>query len=193
MTEHWTSSSKAGSLCNRLQIFATRTRALAQRAARSRPRARFEQKALATFQSSRREHRRTMKTEISFVAAVLVGLATGCVTHTTIKDAPRQSVTFGSPEAAQHFYDAYLAASSPKGHGSVVMYVPLPYWHRTVRRDNVRFNAAVEAADANRDGIISDEEASAFTGNSQCNVAPLPAFASNVRPQAKSGKLDRFD
>ena len=105
------------------------------------------------------------------LATLLGGIASGCVTHTTIKDAPRQGVSFSSPRAAQSFYDTYLAASSPKGHGSVVMYLPLPYWHRTVRTDNVRFNAAVEAADTN-DGIISDDEAFAFTGQFQCRATP---------------------
>jgi len=94
--------------------------------------------------------------------AVLGCITSGCVTHTTIKDESRQSVHFGSPEAAQTFYDAYLSGTSPKGHGSVAVYVVLPYQHRTVSTDNVRFNSAVQAADKNRDGMISEEEARAF-------------------------------
>jgi len=94
--------------------------------------------------------------------AVLSCILSGCVTRTTIKDESRQGVHFSSPEAAQTFYDAYLSVSSPKGHGSVVLYVALPYQHRTVSTDNVRFNSAVQAADRNHDGIISEEEAVAF-------------------------------
>lgn len=94
--------------------------------------------------------------------AVLSCITSGCVTHTTIKDESRQSVHFSSPEAAQTFYDAYLSVTSPKGHGVVTLYVALPYQHRTVSTDNVRFNSAVQAADSNHDGIISEEEALAF-------------------------------
>ncbi len=106
-----------------------------------------------------------MKTHRLFTAALavlLAGLAAGCVNHTTVKNEPRQSVRFGSPEAAQNFYDAYLASFSPDGNGSVNIFVPPPYWHRTVTSDNVRFNAAVQAADADHDDVISDEEAQAY-------------------------------
>ena len=54
-----------------------------------------------------------MKTIRIAVIALLGCLASGCVTHTTIKDESRQSVRFSSPEAAQTFYDAYLSAGSP--------------------------------------------------------------------------------
>ena len=94
--------------------------------------------------------------------ALLGCLVSGCVTQTTIKDESRQSVHFSSPEAAQTFYDAYLSVTNPKGHGYVAVYVALPYQHRTVSTDNVRFNSAVRAADSNHDGIISEEEALAF-------------------------------
>jgi len=99
---------------------------------------------------------------IPAIVALFSCITSGCVTHTTVKDEPRQSVRFSSPEAAKTFYDAYLSATSPKGHGSVSVYVPLPYWHRTVSTDNIRFNSAVQAADGNHDGIISEEEAHAF-------------------------------
>jgi hypothetical protein len=94
--------------------------------------------------------------------AVLGCITSGCVTHTTIKDESRQSVHFSSPEAAQTFYDAYLSGNNLKGDGYVAVYVALPYEHRTVSTDNVRFNSAVQAADSNRDGMISEEEARAF-------------------------------
>ena len=99
---------------------------------------------------------------ISAVIASIGGLTSGCVNHTTIKDEPRQTVRFSSPQAAQTFYDAYLSATSPKGHGSVSVFVALPYQHRTVSTDNVRFNSAIRIADNDHDGVISDEEARAF-------------------------------
>jgi hypothetical protein len=82
--------------------------------------------------------------------------------HTTVKDASRQNIHFATPQAAQTFYDTYLSVADPKGHGSTAVYLPLPYWHRTVSTDNVRFNSAAQIADSNHDGVISEEEARAF-------------------------------
>ena len=105
---------------------------------------------------------RTAPFTIPAIVALLSCLTSGCVTHTTIKDEPRQSVRFSSAQAAQTFYDAYLSSASPKGHGSVTVSVPLPYWHQTVPTDNILFNKPVRSADSDRDGIISEEEAWAF-------------------------------
>lgn len=105
---------------------------------------------------------KTTHLTIPAIIALLGCLTSGCVTQTTVKDEPRQSVHFSDPQAAKTFYDAYLAAASPKGHGTVAVYVPLPYWHRTVSSDNIRFNSAVRTADSNHDGVISEEEARAF-------------------------------
>ena len=100
-----------------------------------------------------------MKTTHIVIITLLACATSGCVTHTTIKDEPRLNVRFGSAEAAQTFYDAYLSANSPRGRGSVVLSLPSPYWHRTVRTDNVYFNSAARAADGDQDGEISDSEA----------------------------------
>jgi hypothetical protein len=105
---------------------------------------------------------KTIHAVIPAIIALIGCLTSGCVTHTTVKDEPRQGVRFSSAEAAQTFYDAYLYAASPKGHGSVTLSVPTPYWHRTVSTDNIHFNSAVRIADSNHDGIISEEEARAF-------------------------------
>ena len=115
-----------------------------------------------------------MKTNRLFVAALaalLAGLAAGCVSHTTVKNEPRQSVRFASPEAAQNFYDAYLSGFSPTGKGTVAVYVPPPYWHRTVSSDNVRFNTAVQSADLDHNDVISDEEAQAFAVKAKGRLA----------------------
>jgi hypothetical protein len=105
---------------------------------------------------------RTRHLAIPALITLLSCLTSGCVTHTTVKDEPRQSVRFSTAQAAQTFYDAYLSSASPKGQGSVSVSVPLPYWHQTVSTDNVLFNTAVRSADSNHDGIISEEEARAF-------------------------------
>jgi hypothetical protein len=105
---------------------------------------------------------KTTHVTIPAIIALLSCLTSGCVSHTTIKDEPRRSVRFSSPQAAQIFYDAYLSAASPKGRGSVNVYVALPYQHETVSTDNVLFNAAVQTADSNHNAVISTEEARAF-------------------------------
>jgi hypothetical protein len=105
---------------------------------------------------------KTTHVTIPAIIALLSCLTSGCVSHTTIKDEPRRSVRFSSPQAAQIFYDAYLSAASPKGRGSVSVYVGLPYQHETVSTDNVLFNSAVQTADSNHNAVISTEEARAF-------------------------------
>ena len=108
-----------------------------------------------------------MKTKhitIPAIIALLSCLTSGCVSHTTIKDEPRKSVRFSSPRSAQTFYDTYLSAASPKGRGSMSVYVALPYKHETELTDNVRFNSAVQTADSNHNGFISSEEVRAFAG-----------------------------
>jgi hypothetical protein len=104
---------------------------------------------------------------IPIIIALFGCLMSGCVMYTSIKDEPRQSVRFSSPEAAQTFYDAYLSVASPKGRGSVVIYITLPYRHRIVSTDNVHFNSAVLLADSNHDGVISDDEARASAAKIQ--------------------------
>lgn len=108
-------------------------------------------------------------------STLLAGVMTGCVTHTTVKNEPRRSVRFASPEAAQNFYDAYLSGFSPSGKGSVAIYVPPPYWHRTVKSDDARFNAAVQAADADHNDVISDEEAQDYAARMKSRLAKAGA------------------
>ncbi|MFO1488584.1 MAG: hypothetical protein U1F65_08905 [Verrucomicrobiota bacterium] len=103
---------------------------------------------------------------LALTIAALAGLAAGCVTRTTVKDAARQDIQFATPQAAKVFYDTYLAKTDPKKN-SATLYVPLPYQHNTVETDNVRFNAAAHAADTNHDGIITEEEAQTFAAQSR--------------------------
>jgi hypothetical protein len=101
----------------------------------------------------------------------VAALSSGCVIHTKIQDTARAAVQFSSPTAAQTFYDAYLSAADPQGVGSVTLYVPTPYWRRTVSTDNVRFNAAAAKADSNHDQIISEDEAQQFAATTGRKVA----------------------
>ncbi len=118
---------------------------------------------------------KTTYVTIPAIIALLSCLTSGCVSHTTIKDEPRQSVRFSSPQSAQTFYDAYLSTTSPEGRGSVCVYVALPYQHQTVSTDNVRFNRAVQTADSNHNGVISREEASSFAVQQRTRKLALPS------------------
>jgi hypothetical protein len=109
-----------------------------------------------------------------FLPALAGCLATGCVTHyTTVKDEPRQTVQFASARAAQTFYEAYIRdhyvdAERDHANWSVDLETVPPYERRDLKTDNVLFNEAVQAADANHDGVISEAEARAYAAK----VAP---------------------
>ena len=113
----------------------------------------------------------------SAVIIMLLGcVASGCVTRTTFKDEPRQSVHFASAEAAQTFYDAYLARNyrfSPPDKAEtneIAVFIVMPYRHYTVQTENFRFNHAIQLADTNHDGIISDVEARAYAAKYPQNL-----------------------
>jgi hypothetical protein len=94
---------------------------------------------------------------------LLSGVTSGCVTHTKFQDETRKTVRFSSAEAARIFYEAHLSGSGRVVRHAVAVELPLiPYRHRTVVTENVRFNSAVRNADKNGDGIISLAEARAF-------------------------------
>jgi hypothetical protein len=107
--------------------------------------------------------------------------AVGCVQTTSVKDSPRAAVTFETAAGAQIFYEAYLSKNYGRsGKGNLIVYVdiPLPYWHKEVKTDNVLFNDAISAADTNHDGIISDDEARAYSAKVHPNAprsAPVVA------------------
>ena len=100
-------------------------------------------------------------------ALALLALDAGCVSATkySYQDAPKNNVQLASVTAASTFYDAMLAKRFPAQgppHGMVTVYVPMPYHHVTRSSSNVLLNAATAQADANHDGVISEEEAQAF-------------------------------
>lgn len=102
-----------------------------------------------------------MKTTTVAFAIVAAALTSGCVTVITRTDTPRETIRFSSAEAAQVFYDAYLAEADPKSN-SVTVAIALPYQRQEIKTDNVRFNAAASRADLNHDRIITRSEAGAF-------------------------------
>ena len=97
------------------------------------------------------------------VILAYVTVLTGCVTRATVKDEARLNIRFTTPEAAQTFYEAYLAINHPSPQKDTrCVYIPLPYRHYTVSTDNVRFNAAIRSADSDQDGMISESEAGTY-------------------------------
>ena len=105
----------------------------------------------------------TMKPKYLIIPALILALVPGCVTRTTVKNEPRQHVQFAGQHASETFYEAYLATYYPSNRKSgTVVWVGLPYTHHKISMDNVYFNIAIKSADANHDGIISDEEATGY-------------------------------
>src|SRR5437762_2268009 len=104
------------------------------------------------------------------ILTLLIALGSGCVTRTTVKDEPRKQVHFASQIAAETFYEAYLLDNYPPAvrggkHNMISLYLVSPYWHKTVKTDNVRFNLTVRKVDADHDGMISEEESANFSAD----------------------------
>jgi hypothetical protein len=97
-------------------------------------------------------------------------LLPGCVTYSTIKDEPRTEVRFVSAKATEVFYRAYRDPVPEKKHDIWVM-LPLPYWQYSKDSDNIRFNRALQKADANHNGVITEKEAAAFAVAEQARRA----------------------
>jgi hypothetical protein len=98
---------------------------------------------------------------------VFLAVCGGCVSTSTVKNESRATVRFASPTSAQVFYEAYITKiyTRPMGESfclEVGVPVRMPYEHREYLTDNVYFNAAVNAADTNHDGVISEEEAKRY-------------------------------
>lgn len=94
-------------------------------------------------------------------------LGTSCVRYTAYQNEPRRKVIFASARAAQNFYDGYVSLGTPYGNGEVKagLFIanPLPYWKNTVPTENVKFNAEIQVADTNHNGVISEKEARVYS------------------------------
>jgi hypothetical protein len=114
------------------------------------------------------------------IATLLIFTTSGCVTYTSVKDEPRQKVRFRNAQAAQTFYDAYLAAINPKPQRSIAVGIgfTFPYYHWEKLSENISFNSAIQSTDRNHDKIISKKEASTFLREAKW----VPPKLSNVFP-----------
>ena len=99
----------------------------------------------------------------SLILLAISAVLPSCVSVSKIKDEDRTKVRFASTRAAQVFYEAALLPHGPN-HGTVCVGIGVqsPYSVRTKETGNVLFNKAVQTADANHNGLISESEAEKF-------------------------------
>ena len=104
------------------------------------------------------------------VPLLLLGVAAaGCIhtEETVTRDEPRVKVEFENETAGRVFYEAlsrYNGSHSRRESSSEVE-IPLVFGHKTktVRGPNTAFNDAVQRADTNKDGRISETEARIYS------------------------------
>ena len=104
------------------------------------------------------------KTHSLIILLAISAILPSCVSVTKIKDEDRTKVRFANTRAARVFYEAALLPHGPNqnGHGTVCIGAWSPIVVRTKETGNVLFNKAVQSADANRNGLISQSEAEKF-------------------------------
>ncbi len=107
-----------------------------------------------------------MKTRLSLLIVTLTAVAaTGCIhtEETVVRDSPRVPVEFETETAGRIFYEALSRSNGGHSHreSSAEVEVPFVFGHktRTVRGPNLAFNEAVQRADTNHDGRITEVEA----------------------------------
>ena len=107
-----------------------------------------------------------MKTRLSLLIVTLTAVAaTGCIhtEETVVRDSPRVPVEFETETAGRIFYEALSRSNGGRSHreSSSEVEVPFVFGHktRTVRGPNLAFNEAVQRADTNHDGRITEVEA----------------------------------
>jgi len=112
---------------------------------------------------------RLKQTLLATLSLVALGATTGCISsHETVyRDVPRASVTFASEKAGRVFYETLSRTpdSRRKTENRVsVDLILIDVERRTVAGSNQLFNDAVNFADTNRDGTITETEADIFAG-----------------------------
>ncbi|HHY85296.1 MAG TPA: hypothetical protein GYA07_07135 [Verrucomicrobia bacterium] len=106
--------------------------------------------------------------KLNTLLVLLALTASGCITHrsTVYRDSERRKVEFESDAAARLFYETLSSGGFDKGAAESATNVGIPFVfsheRKVVTGPNTRFNRAVEVCDANRDGVISEQEARIF-------------------------------
>ena len=104
------------------------------------------------------------------VPLLLLGVAAaGCIhtEETVTRDEPRMKVEFENETAGRIFYEALSRynGSHSRRESSAEVEIPLVFGHKTktVRGPNTAFNDAIQRADTNKDGRITETEAKIYS------------------------------
>lgn len=95
-------------------------------------------------------------------------LGTGCISHheTVYRDTERVAVSFENDTAARLFYEGLERRRKNRSGNETrtELHIPVVFEHevKTVTGPSAQFNDAVQAADTNRDGKITEAEARIF-------------------------------
>ena len=101
----------------------------------------------------------------SLLALALASAGCISVDKTVTSDEPRTTVVFESDRAARLFYEALSRRPGTAGRTeeeSSVNLIVISSRHKTVSGPNRAFNDAVAICDANKDGTITEIEATGF-------------------------------
>lgn len=99
---------------------------------------------------------------------LLAAGCSGCITHKSVvyQDVERAKVAFESDAAARLFYETLSRNAGGRRYSESTTTVSIPIIfeneQKTVPGPNVKFNDAVAACDANKDGLITETEARIF-------------------------------
>lgn len=110
---------------------------------------------------------RTSSPLIAVLASAAL-LGTGCISHheTVYKDTERVAVSFENDTAARLFYEGLERRRKVRNANETrtEFHIPVVFEHevKTVTGPSAQFNDAVQAADTNRDGKITEQEARIF-------------------------------
>lgn len=103
----------------------------------------------------------------TLVASATLFASTGCISsrETVYNDVDRTPVSFASDKAGHTFYEALTYGASRRGQTEKhvgVNLILIDVEQTTVSGPNKTFNQAVAFADTNRDGTITESEATIF-------------------------------
>src|SRR5581483_1260499 len=105
------------------------------------------------------------KTVRLVLAAVGAAALSGCITHesTVVRDVDRAPVQFENDAAARIFYETLSKMPAPRdrAESTTTIDIPVVFEHKrhVVTGPNTAFNRAVAACDTNKDGKITEQEA----------------------------------
>jgi hypothetical protein len=113
--------------------------------------------------------RMNVKSRLPITLAALSAISVaGCISHheTVYRDVERLPISFENDSAARNFYEALERRRKVRSGNETrtEFHIPVVFDHevKTVTGPNSAFNDAVRAADTDRDGKITEQEARIF-------------------------------